>query len=106
MKEGQTYPPGYLHEYVTLREGSNAVSFPVVEADPNILLDDEDGVQARSLASPYDCTILSINTTGCFITYCWKGYMGVLYTEVLTLRAATGIPIRRTCQVLMPQIFH
>jgi hypothetical protein len=71
MREGQTYPPGYSHRYITLGEGSDAASEPIVEADPNILLDDENGVRARSLAARGNCQSRSSIGSTCFITYCW-----------------------------------
>jgi hypothetical protein len=47
----QTYPPGYIHQNITLGEGSDAVTVTIVEADFDILLDGEDGVRARSLTT-------------------------------------------------------
>jgi hypothetical protein len=87
-REGQTYTPGYIHERVTLGEGSNAVSMPIVEANPNKLL--EDSVQARSFVARDDCSSITANSTGCFIRYCWTNSLGVSYSEVLTITGSDG----------------
>lgn len=86
MKEAQLYPPGYIHRYITLQGDSDAVSVPVVEADPNILLDDEDGVRARSLAPRDQCSTYNARRGVCFIIYCWQASNGTLFTAYLILK--------------------
>jgi hypothetical protein len=92
MKKNQTYPSGYIHTYITFGKGSDAVSVPIVEADPNILLDDEDGVRARSLASRDGsfCTSFFTPFGYCTINYCWRGNNGVVYSEALTITGSNG----------------
>jgi hypothetical protein len=86
MKESQTYPPGYIHQYVTLGEGSDAVTVPIVEADLNVLLDNEDGARARSLATrDQKCNMFSAAGSNCLINYCWTGTDGVVYSEWLSV---------------------
>jgi hypothetical protein len=92
MKEGQIYPSGYIHTYITFGEGSDALSVPIVEVDPNILLDDEDGVRARSLASRDGGSFCSSFFTpfgSCTINYCWS-VNGVIYSEALTITGSNG----------------
>jgi hypothetical protein len=87
MKESQTYPPGYIHKYVTLGEG---ISVPIVEADPNILLGDEDGVRARSLAPCSSCLSIPNGSGNCNINYCWTGTDGNTYAEAITITGSNG----------------
>jgi hypothetical protein len=92
MKESQSYPPGYIHENITLGEGSNAVTVPVVEVDPNILLDDADGLQARSLVPRSACLNYGTapGTTNCLIIYCWIAADTSIKTQFLNLLPGTG----------------
>ncbi|KAF5698371.1 secreted in xylem [Fusarium globosum] len=46
LKENQKFPPGYVHKMVTLGTGKDAKTVPIVEADPDMLLDDKRGVKA------------------------------------------------------------
>jgi hypothetical protein len=92
MKEGQPYPPGYIHTYITFGKGSDAFSVPIIEADPSILLDDEDGVRARSLASRDGSFCSSFFTPfgSCTVNYCWIANDGEVYSEALTITGSNG----------------
>lgn len=81
--EDGTYPPGYIHKYITLGEGINAVTVPVVEAE---LPDIKEGVQSRSIATPGQCKTYNPRRGICFIVYCWldnnstlqSGYIAIM----------------------------
>jgi hypothetical protein len=83
INEDGTYPPGYIHKYITLGEGINAVTVPVVEAE---LPDIEEGVQSRSVATPGNCKTYTPRRGICFIIYCWidntgdvqSGYIAIM----------------------------
>jgi hypothetical protein len=100
MKKDQTYPPGYVHRNITLGEGSDAVSVPIVEANLNILLDDDDGVRARSLVARDQCISYRASQGSCLINYCWTANNGTIYSEWLGITggkvAASDNPIRMT----------
>ena len=84
MKRDQSYPSGYIHAYVNFGEGSNAMTVPVVEGDPAILLDDEDGIRARDVTPSAQClTLTSIKS--CLIMYCWKDNNNALHSEYLSI---------------------
>jgi hypothetical protein len=88
MKERQIYPPGYVHKYITMGDKST----PIVELDPDILLDDDDGVSARSLVPREVCgTIAPTNTYSCNINYCWLGTNRFPYTEAITITGSNGV---------------
>jgi hypothetical protein len=79
MKQDQSYPPGYIHNYVTFGEGSNTTTVPVVEGDPAILLDTEDGIKARDIAPSLQCFTFN-SKTYCLIIYCWVDNSNTLHT--------------------------
>lgn len=84
MKESQSYPPGYIHDYVAFGEGSNAITVPVVEGDPAILLDNEDGIRARAIVPPQQC--LTFNSkTACLIIYCWRDNNNTIHSPWLAI---------------------
>ena len=84
MKRDQSYPPGYIHNYVTFGEGSNAITVPVVEGDPAILLDAEDGIQARDTAPSQQCLSFTSKTFS-LIIYCWVDNSNTLHTAWLKI---------------------
>lgn len=86
IKEGQTHPPGYIHNYITL--GGRSV--PVVEADPDILLDDDDGHRARARSLPSACSSIGNGPGNCNINYCWTDWEGKIYTETITIVGSNG----------------
>jgi hypothetical protein len=86
MKEAQTHLPGYIHDYISL--GGRSV--PVVEADPDILLDDEDGHRARARSLPGACQSLTNAAGSCNLNYCWTDINNDVYTETLTITGSNG----------------
>jgi hypothetical protein len=68
INQDGTYPPGYIHKYITLGEGINAITVPVVEVE---LPDNEEGLQSRSVATPGYCSQYTPRSDLCFIIYCW-----------------------------------
>jgi hypothetical protein len=88
MEESKSYPPGYVHKNIAFREDSSAITVPVVEADPDILLDDKDGIPVRIL-DPRDqqCPTPTppMDGQGCYIIYCWILNNGTVFTEYLNL---------------------
>ena len=87
MKEAQTYPPGYIHKYVTL---GRDISVPIVEADPDILLNDADGVRARFLVPRGNCLTLTPAGSSCNINYCWVDTDDNTHTEAITITGSDG----------------
>jgi hypothetical protein len=63
---------------------------PIVEADPNILLDDEDGHQARRRVLPSACQSISNGQGYCNIGYCWTDSDGSVYSEAITITGSNG----------------
>jgi hypothetical protein len=93
LKEAQIHPPGYVQKYITFGNGSDAVTVPIVEADVDILLDDEQGVKARSLASrggSISCMSFPTPRSGCMIDYCWRDDEGVIYSRAITITGSNG----------------
>jgi hypothetical protein len=93
MKERQIYPSGYIHTNITFGKGSDAFSVPIIEADPNVLLDNDDGVRARSLAARQGtfCTTFFTPFGSCTINYCWYDSSGGIYSEFITITGSDGI---------------
>jgi hypothetical protein len=85
MKEAQAYPPGYIHDYITFGNGSDATSVPLIEPDYDIFLSDEDGIRARSLAPRGGCVSAPSRAGSCEVNYCWN-YRDHYYSGYLTLR--------------------
>ncbi|KAG4255524.1 hypothetical protein BFJ72_g15245 [Fusarium proliferatum] len=90
LKEAQKYPPGYVHKIVTLGTGENAKEVPIVEADPDMLLDDEKGIKARSLAPRGTCFSFPAASSGCMIDYCWKDNDGNTWSRFIIIRGSNG----------------
>jgi hypothetical protein len=67
MKKSQTHLPGYIHNYISLGDRS----VPIVEADPNILLDNKDGHQARIRSLASGCQSITNSAGSCNLNYCW-----------------------------------
>jgi hypothetical protein len=86
----QPYPPGHVYMNITLGRGQDAMTVPVVEADPAIFLDDVDGVRARSLVPRGQCMSFSLPGVNCLINYCWRGYDDVIYSEYITIYGSNG----------------
>jgi hypothetical protein len=86
MKEAQTQLPGYIHGYISL--GGRSV--PVVEADPDILLDDEDGRRARARSLPSACQSMTPASGSCNINYCWTDKNNDVYTETIAITGSNG----------------
>ena len=63
---------------------------PVVEADPDILLDDEDGHRARARSLPGACQSLTNAAGSCNLNYCWTDTNNDVYTETLTITGSNG----------------
>jgi hypothetical protein len=84
LKEAQTYPPGYIHDYISFGNSSDAISVPLIEPDYDIFLSDKDGVRARSLAPRGGCISAASRVGSCKVNYCWK-YRGDTFTGHLTL---------------------
>jgi hypothetical protein len=90
LKEAQIHPIGYVHKYITFGNGNDVVTVPIVEADVDILLDDEQGVKARSLAPRGSCLSFPTPSTGCMIDYCWRDDQGVIYARAITITGSNG----------------
>ncbi|KAF4449969.1 secreted in xylem 2 [Fusarium austroafricanum] len=90
LKEAQIHPPGYIHKRVTFGEGEDAVTVPIVEADVDMLLDDEKGVKARSLAPRGSCFSFPMPSSGCMIDYCWRDDSGSIYSRGITITGSNG----------------
>nr|ARR28600.1 secreted in xylem 2 [Fusarium oxysporum f. sp. cubense] len=90
MKEAQKHSPGYIHRMVTLGTGENAIEVPIVEADPDMLLDGEKGMRARSLAPRGTCFSFPATSSGCMIDYCWKDNHGNTWSRFVTVRGSNG----------------
>ncbi|KAF5684379.1 secreted in xylem [Fusarium denticulatum] len=91
LKEAQIYPPGYIHKRVTFGEGKDAVEVPIVEADVDMLLNNEKGVKARSLAPRGACFSFPTPPRGsCMIDYCWRDDNGVIYSRGITITGSNG----------------
>lgn len=90
MKRDQKYPPGYHHSNVTFGEGADAISVPVIEADPDILLDNDKGIHARSLAPRGACMSFVGRFSNCEINYCWRDGAGELHSEYITIEGSNG----------------
>jgi hypothetical protein len=86
MKEAQTHLPGYIHDYISL--GGRSV--PVVEADPDILLDGEDGHRARARSLNGACRSFTNAAGSCNLNYCWTDINNIVYTETLTITGSNG----------------
>ncbi|KLO88624.1 uncharacterized protein LW93_4433 [Fusarium fujikuroi] len=91
LKEAQIYPPGYVHKRVIFGEGKDAITVPIVEADVDMLRDDEKGVKARSLAPRGSCFSFPMSARGsCMIDYCWRDDSGAIYSRGITIRGSNG----------------
>ncbi|RBA14861.1 hypothetical protein FPRO05_13077 [Fusarium proliferatum] len=90
LKDNQKFPPGYVHKMVTLGTGKDAKTVPIVEADPDMLLDDKRGVKARSLAPRGSCFSFPLPSSGCMIDYCWIDSGGHTYSAAITIRGSNG----------------
>ncbi|KAH7322009.1 secreted in xylem 2 protein, SIX2 [Rhexocercosporidium sp. MPI-PUGE-AT-0058] len=90
MKREQIHEPGYVHKYVTLGTGDDAITVPIIEADPTILLSDEEGVKARALAPRGACMSFAASSSSCTINYCWKDDAGAVYSEAIDIRGSNG----------------
>lgn len=96
-KRDLTSPPGTVLDYVSLPVDPERLStnetmlVPVIQGDPDVFLDDEDGVQARSLAARQSgsCIVWSRVSGSCSLTYCWSGTGGV-YTAHVTIEGSNG----------------
>jgi hypothetical protein len=86
MKERQTHPPGYIYKYITIGNKST----PVIEIDPDMLLDDDDGVYARSLAPRWVCYTVIPPFGNCNINYCWADPDDNIYTEAIAVIGSSG----------------
>ena len=95
MKRELASPPGTILNYVSLpidpeRLTTNDTKLvPVVQGDPDVFLDDEHGVKARSLAARGSCVVWSRISGQCSITYCWSGVAGI-YTAHVTIEGSNG----------------
>jgi hypothetical protein len=87
IKKRQTDPPDYIHEYDTLTGGK---STPIVEVNADILLNNNDGDRARSLAPRGNCLPIPNGQGNCNINYCWTGTDGTQYTEAITISGSDG----------------
>ena len=87
IKKRQTDPSDYIHEYNTLTGGK---STPIVEVDADILLNNNDGDRARSLAPRGNCLPIPNGQGNCNINYCWTGTDGTQYTEAITISGSDG----------------
>ncbi|KAF5984284.1 secreted in xylem 2 [Fusarium coicis] len=90
LKENQKFPPGYVHKMVTFGTGEDTTTVPIVEADPDMLLDDENGIKARSLAPRGSCFSFPMPSSGCMIDYCWIDSGGHTYSAAITIRGSNG----------------
>jgi hypothetical protein len=87
IKKRQDYSPGYIHEYDTQTGGK---STPIAEVDADILLNNNDGDHARSLAPRGNCLPLPNAAGSCNINYCWTGTDGTEYLEAITISGSDG----------------
>lgn len=95
MKENQENSVGQILNYVTLPVNaignrSETQTVPVVQGDPNVFLDNDDGLRARSLAPRGSCIVWGGTSQSCAITYCWSGTDGSVYTAHLTVGGSNG----------------
>jgi hypothetical protein len=92
MKRIQLNPPGTFYRNITMGEGDNKTTVPVVEIDFDILCDNEVGHRARSLAPRGSCYSRQQNSEPgyCNIAYCWKDTHGTLYNEFITIQGSNG----------------
>ncbi|KAF5622400.1 secreted in xylem 2 [Fusarium tjaetaba] len=90
LKDNQKFPPGYVHKMVTFGTGEDTTTVPIVEADPDMLLDDEKGMKARSLAPRGSCFSFPMPSSGCMIDYCWIDSGGHTYSAAITIRGSNG----------------
>lgn len=64
LKRAAVHLPGHVHSYVNLGKRS----IPMVEADPEMFLDDEVGAQRRALAPRGSCFRIPSIRNSCYIS--------------------------------------